>query len=118
MPIEILDIARITHELNRAYCHSLGDDSQPAWENAPDWQRDSAIAGVRFHIDNPDADDAASHNSWLDQKSADGWVYGPVKDPAKKEHPCMVPFGDLPLDQQIKDKLFRQTVHAVCPLLA
>jgi len=32
-------------------------------------------------------------------------------------HPCIVPFDELPLDQQIKDRLFRQTVHALAPLL-
>lgn len=28
------DIARVAHEVNRDYCQALGDDSQPAWENA------------------------------------------------------------------------------------
>jgi hypothetical protein len=111
------DIALICHELNRAYCLALGDRSQPAWKDAPDWQRESAVSGVEFHRANPDADDAASHNNWLQDKAADGWTYGPMKDAAKKEHHCMVPFERLPLDQQIKDKLFRQTVHAVLPLL-
>ncbi len=38
--------AQIAHETNRAYCQSIGDQSQPPWESAPDWQRDSAIKGV------------------------------------------------------------------------
>lgn len=39
-------IARMAHEANRAYCQALGDDSQPAWEDAPEWQAlfDSAAA--------------------------------------------------------------------------
>ena len=89
-------IARVTHEINRAYCQALGDFSQPAWEDAPEWQRDSALNGVTMHLENPDAEPEASHENWLKEKEADGWVYGPVKNPEKKEHPCMVPFSDLP----------------------
>jgi predicted CxxxxCH...CXXCH cytochrome family protein len=106
-------IARVAHEANRAYCHSTGDDSQPAWEDAPDWQWESAMAGVCFHLANPGAGPEASHESWLAQKAAAGWTYGPVKDPQKKEHPCFVPFADLPIAQQRKDWLSRAVVHAL-----
>lgn len=44
---------------------------------------------------------------------ADGWEYGPVKDPEAKEHPCLVPFSDLPREQQAKDFLFRAVVRAL-----
>jgi hypothetical protein len=47
------------------------------------------------------------------QKLADGWKYGPVKYPEKKEHPCMVPFAELPKEQQLKDALFRHIVPAL-----
>jgi hypothetical protein len=29
-------IARACHEVNRAYCQALGDNSQPAWEDGPE----------------------------------------------------------------------------------
>lgn len=105
-------IAQITHEVNRVWCEYNGDDSQPKWDEAPDWQKKSAMAGVRFHAFNPGADDAASHNAWLRDKEADGWVYGEVKDPEAKTHPCFVPFDQLPKEQQFKDRLFRTIVHA------
>jgi len=108
---EAVKVARITHEVNRQWCIYNGDDSQPAWDDAPQWQRDSAVQGVRFHVANPDAGDSASHESWMRQKEADGWVYGEVKDPEAKEHPCMVPFDKLPPEQQFKDRLFRTIVH-------
>ena len=107
------EIARVAHEVNKAYCESLGDHSQPSWEDAPQWQRDSALSGVEFHIANPDAGPEQSHINWLLDKSADGWTYGPVKDPEKKEHPCCVPFDQLPVEQQAKDYLFRAVVHAL-----
>jgi hypothetical protein len=105
-------IARICHEVNRAWCAFNGDHSQLDWHAAPDWQRESAVAGVEFHHANPEAGDSASHDEWSRHKLADGWKYGPVKDPEAKEHPCLVPFDQLPADQQFKDRLFRTIVHS------
>lgn len=109
----IEEFARIAHEVNRAYCEALGDYSQKPWCDAPDWQRESAINGVRFHIGNPQALPSQSHESWLAEKAAAGWAYGPVKDEAKKQHPCFVPFDNLPQEQKAKDFLFRGVVHAL-----
>lgn len=104
-------IAQIAHEINRAYCESLGDDSQPSWESAPDWQKDSAVAGVEMHLANPDATPEQSHESWLFHKLADGWVHGEVKDAEAKTHPCCLPYEELPPEQKAKDYLFRAVVH-------
>ena len=43
------DIAKVAHEVNRAYCEALGDTSQLSWEDAPEWQKASARAGVDLH---------------------------------------------------------------------
>lgn len=110
-------IAKVAHEINRAYCQAIGDDSQPSWEDAPQWQKDSAIAGVNFHTQNPDASPSASHDSWLEQKRIEGWVYGEVKDAVKKEHPCFVAYDELPTEQKAKDYLFRQVIHSMNELL-
>ncbi len=106
-------IAKVCHEANRAYCQTIGDTSQPTWEDAPEWQKHSAIEGVKFNIANPDAPPSASHDSWLAVKKADGWKYGPVKVPEKKEHPCYVPYPELPAEQQKKDALFKAAVAAL-----
>lgn len=110
---QILFTAIMCHEANRAYCQALGDHSQVPWAEAPEWAKDSAIAGVHFHCVNPDAGPEGSHESWMAQKVADGWKYGPEKDPEKKEHPCMVPFEQLPKEQQAKDYIFRAIVKTM-----
>jgi RyR domain len=107
------EIARVCHEANRAYCVALGDFSQPSWDDAPEWQWESAVKGVQFCMANPDAPPSANHDSWLDVKRADGWKYGPVKDAEKKEHPCFVPYADLPDNQKRKDALFKAVVSAL-----
>jgi hypothetical protein len=106
-------IAQVCHEAIRAFCAGLGDGSQPAWQDAPQWQRQSTISGVEFHLANPHATDAATHNKWLLDKEREGWRYGPVKNPDKKEHPCIVPFDQLPPEEQAKDRLFRAVVRAL-----
>ena len=95
---------------------SNGDMSQPSWDDAPDWQKASARNGVAFHCGNPDAGDSASHDNWMAEKIAAGWVYGTEKNPdtIPPTHPCIVPFSELPQEQQIKDAIFRAVVHAIC----
>jgi len=106
-------IAQVAHEINKTYCESIGDYSQPIWDAAPEWQKTSAINGVTFHIDNPSASPSNSHDSWLKQKTEEGWKYGPVKNAETKEHPCFVPYEELPVTQKSKDYLFKQVIHSL-----
>jgi hypothetical protein len=105
-------IAQICHEANRAYCQSIGDDTQPHWEEAPHWQTESAINGVKFVL-SFGHDPAAQHKNWAEEKYRAGWKYGPVKDVDKKEHPCLVEYKELPKEQIVKDKIFGSIVSAL-----
>lgn len=109
-PLDVELIAKVCHAANKAYCEAIGDDSQVEWDQAEQWQKDSATMGVNFVIHNQHAPTSATHDSWLAQKVADGWVYGEVKDAEKKTHPCMVEYDKLPVEQQLKDSLFRGVV--------
>lgn len=114
---QIEQAAKICHEANRAYCQTLGDETQPTWEQAPQWQRDSAIKGVEFHIANlsagHDPSPSASHESWLAEKAAAGWTYGPEKNADKKTHPCFMLYDGLPIEQRLKDYIFAAIVKAI-----
>lgn len=105
-------IAQVVHEANRAYCQTLGDDSQVPWHDAPDWQRSSAVAGVEGILDGTITRPEQSHENWLAEKERAGWKYGPVKNAKTKEHPCFVPYGQLPREQQVKDAIFFAIVRA------
>ena len=110
---QIVNVAMICHEANKAYCRTLGDYSQVAWLTSPLWQRDSAIAGVRACMENPDAPPSASHEAWVDRKTKEGWTYGKEKHAILKQHPCVLPYDELPPEQQKKDRLF----CAICKAL-
>lgn len=103
--------ARSAHEANRAYCISIGDNSQPSWDDAPEWQRSSAINGVAGVLGGNTPEQ--SHESWLEEKRRTGWKYGPIKDPEKREHPCFVPYVELPPEQRQKDGIFVGTVRVL-----
>ncbi len=109
-------IAKVCHEANRAWSELLGEEAQPKWEDAPDWQRSSAIHGVEFHWSalkyGAQTSPRQSHVNWLKEKEAQGWKYGPVKDPEKKEHPCFVPWEELRESQKLKDYLFLAIIEA------
>jgi hypothetical protein len=107
--------ARAAHEVNRAYCFGIGDESQVSWDDAPEWQKTSAIKGVEGVIAGNGPEQ--SHESWLKEKRETGWKFGPIKDPEKKEHPCFVPYSLLPPEQKAKDALFVITVRAMCGAL-
>ncbi len=107
------DIARVAHEVNKAYCEFNGDYSQLSWEDAPEWQRNSCADGVKFHRENPGSPPSASHDNWMREKEREGWKWGPEKNADKREHPCMVPFEELPEEQQVKDVLFSAVVRAL-----
>jgi hypothetical protein len=110
---EIETVAIVCHVANRAWCAMHGDLSQPNWLDAPQWQRDSAMDGVVHALTFPDAKPEDSHNNWLMNKKAEGWVYGPTKNTDAKTHPCIVPFDELPEWQQKKDALFLAIVRAL-----
>ena len=111
----IEQIAKTCHEVNRAFCQRIGDFSQLPWGEAPEWQKESARNGVEFHIERPDSKPCDSHNNWMKEKIADGWIFGEVKNQDTKEHPCIVAYEKLPADQQTKDYLFIAVVKSFMP---
>ncbi|MGI8978172.1 MAG: RyR domain-containing protein [Pirellulaceae bacterium] len=54
------------------------------------------------------------HDIWADQRLRDGWKYGPARDDAKQEHPCLRPFHELPAAEQEYDRrVVRDTLRAM-----
>lgn len=58
-----------------------------------------------------------AHDVWARQRLADGWCYGPRREDAKKEHPCLVPYEDLPESEKQYDRsAAMETLKAILAL--
>lgn len=108
--MSIEKIAELVHEANRAICQAQGDDTQPPWADAPEWQRKASTEQVLTVVGSPDITPEGQHETWMAGKIADGWTFGAVKDPDAKTHPCLVPYTDLPFEQKVKDYVFNAIV--------
>lgn len=108
-------IACACHQQNRVWCMAHDDDSQVSWLEAPAWQRESVIAGVKAALQGTTPEE--SHNLWWKRKYAEGWTYGPAKNVEEKTHPCMVPYSELDETQKRKDEFFVAMVRELGGML-
>jgi ryanodine receptor 2 len=45
-----------------------------------------------------------AHDTWAQQRLADGWTHGPRRDDAARKHPCLVPYEELPESEKEYDR--------------
>ena len=45
-----------------------------------------------------------THEIWAQGRMDQGWRWGPARDDARKEHPCLVPYEDLPESEKEYDR--------------
>lgn len=110
------DIARVVHAANRELQIVQGDPvPSPPWDEAPDYQVRESTASVALLLEDPERTPEQNHQGWMDRLLADGWTRGEVKNERAKTHPLLVPFNELPVDQQLKDRLFIAIVRALTP---
>lgn len=98
--------AKACHEANKAFCESVGDNTQVAWEEASDAVKQTAFSGVIYALENPEVTPEQMHLNWKRDKIKAGWIYGKEKSEAARMHPCLVDYKDLPEEQRIKDDIF------------
>ncbi|MBI5665788.1 MAG: Ryanodine receptor Ryr [Nitrospirae bacterium] len=46
-----------------------------------------------------------NHDLWAQKRIAEGWTYGPNRDDAKKTHPDLVPYAELPESEKEYDRV-------------
>ena len=57
------------------------------------------------------------HDTWAKGRMDDGWTYGRERDDAKKHHPCLVPYEDLPESEREYDRNTSiETLKLICKL--
>ena len=57
------------------------------------------------------------HDTWARQRFQDGWTWGPKRDDAARQHPCLVPYAQLPDSEKEYDRqVAMQTLKAILAL--
>ncbi len=44
------------------------------------------------------------HEVWAETRIVQGWCYGEERDDAKKTHPCLIPYEELPEEEKEYDR--------------
>lgn len=44
------------------------------------------------------------HEVWALSRINQGWKYGNTRDDIKKEHPCLIPYEELPEEEKVYDR--------------
>lgn len=44
------------------------------------------------------------HEVWAKSRMDQGWTYGPTRDDARKMHPCLIPYEELPEEEKDYDR--------------
>ncbi len=58
-----------------------------------------------------------NHNVWARGRLAEGWTLGPQRDNAKREHPCLVSYQELPeSEKQVDRETAREVLKAIVAL--
>lgn len=58
-----------------------------------------------------------AHEIWASERLRDGWKYGPQRDDAKRQHPCLVPYSQLPDRERDYDRtMVMGSVRAILAL--
>jgi ryanodine receptor 2 len=58
-----------------------------------------------------------AHEVWAQQRLAEGWKYGPLRNDAAREHPCLVPYDELPESEKEYDrKMAMETLKVILAL--
>lgn len=107
-------IAEVTHAVNNAYRVAVGEPPRKPFRELAETEKRGIFLGVLQHLMNENGiDPRAAHDLWLSNKLKNGWKYGETQDEEAKTHPCLLPYGDLPEKQKVKDYLFSAVVQAL-----
>lgn len=82
-----------------------------AWDTLPADEQRAVVNEVHDVAAGTTAEQ--KHEAWRQEKLADDWTYGPVKDAAERTHPELVPYAELPADRRDRDALLAGIIAAL-----
>lgn len=110
--MKVADIAKVCYEVNNAYRSAVGEMTKVGWDKLGKEAKAALIKGIEESLKEPKSAEQ-QHNTWLENMLAEGWKYAEKLNEKEKEHPQMVPFLGLPLEQRVKDSIFTAIIAAM-----
>lgn len=98
-------IAQLLHKLMVYQALYVEDRPMRLWEDLDPKDQAmymDAVAWIQMESVTPDM----IHDFWIKRMEAQGWIYGVIKDPVHKTHPCMCPYEQLTEYEKAKDVQF------------
>lgn len=108
----IHEIGRVAHEAMCGVRMGFGRGDCPPWSDTSPAERSQAAHMVVTIMRRPNLDSAALHQDYVNDMIAKGWSLGELDVEAKRS-PLLVPFDQLPVEQQVEDQVFRAVVMAL-----
>ncbi len=101
---EIAELAApLVHAANNTYCRAIGETPSLPWEELPETSQRGLVEAIERMFSGESYEQA--HGAWMALRLAEGWRWGPEKDPRAKVSPALVPYHLLPPEQLRKDTL-------------
>ena len=113
------DVLRIYDPAMDGCCDYTIDDFEKAWAYSKHYLVRASSEGMEYiphpiDVSDVDLDDQLmelsesiaenAHEIWADARRAEGWRFGVKRDDAKREHPDMVPYNELPEGEKYYDR--------------
>ena len=104
-------VAMEAHKANNELRITNGEESLGSFTDQPLDIVTINMESIYAALHNPNLTAKDMHDTWMDNKAKDGWVYGDVKDADAKTHPLMIPFEQMNDIDKMKDQIF---IDVVC----
>jgi hypothetical protein len=57
------------------------------------------------------------HETWVRLRLDEGWTLGPRRDDDRREHPCLIPYAELPdVEKDVDRQMIQSTLKAMIAL--
>lgn len=102
----LVDIAQECHNKNNELMMMNGEEQNGNWDSLDRHTKFINLKSVIKALENPDLTAKDMHDEWMNNKIADGWKFGDVKDPELKTHPLIIDYDLMKDVDKMKDQIF------------
>lgn len=113
---EIDALSRESHRAISDFRVSIGEDALPPWAPSTAEEIGQKRSGIEAALSGVTPEQ--QWREWSAMRREQGWKYGPVRDPVKKEHPSLVDdYSMLSPAERQKDEVYGEAIRAAAAKL-